>query len=195
MKKHTDETPRRYARLTRCLPFAVAALVLGVGLWPLAGMWYAAARQEELGSVSVTVDTANLEQLTVTEELRETYGLLFAARALDGSGQVSGYVVVTTATGYKSEIRVESTFSTDGGRLAGIRVLSQNETEYLGERVATEAFTVQFKGRKLPVKLAKSAAEGSPIDGLSGATVSSGAVVDAVNSAGDFLTAYLAETA
>lgn len=191
MKHHSEKTQRRYARLTRSLPFAAVALAVAIGLWPLAGVWYTAARQEELSAVSLTVNTANLEELTVPQAERDTYGLLSAARAVDENGHVGGFVVVTVCTGYKSPIRVQSTFSADGRWLAGMRVLSQNETEYLGERVATEAFAAPFKGRKLPVKLSQSAVYGSPVDGIAGATISSKAVVDAVNNAHGFLAAYL----
>lgn len=188
---HREKTQRRYARLTERLPLALLALAVAVGLWPLAGYWYTAARQEQFSSVPITVAAAEWQELTVSQGERDAYGLLSAARAVDENGQVSGFTVVTVCTGYKSPIRVQSTFSADGRRLAEMRVLSQNETEYLGERVATEVFAALFKGRKLPLKLSQSAVYGSPVDGIAGATVSSKAVVDAVNNAYGFLTAHL----
>ena len=89
--------------------------------------------------------------------------------------------------GYKSDIRVQSTFAADGETLAGIRVLSQDETEYLGSRVETAEFTSLFMGRRAPLKLRGSVTPGSPIDGLSGATISSQAVIEAVNNAYAYL--------
>ena len=182
---------RRYARLRGRLPAMLLALAVGVGLWPLAGMWYTSARQGELTLQPTQVATVNAQELTVSAEQQAAYRVLSAARALDRQGNTSGYVVITAVQGYKSVIRVQSTFSADGGRLAGIRVLSQNETEYLGERVATEGFTSLFAGRQPPMKLWGSATQGSPIDGLSGSTISAQAVVQAVNNAYGFLQAYL----
>lgn len=66
-------------------------------------------------------------------------------------------------------------------------MLSQHETEYLGARIATEGFAADFAGRKMPLKLADSARLGSPVDGLSGSTISAQAVVDGVNDAREFL--------
>ncbi len=191
MKESIHTKQRRYARLTDRLPAMLLALAVGVGLWPLARMWYTAVRQAQLTPYLTEVATVAAEELAVSARQQAAYSVLSAARALDRQGGVSGYVVITEAQGYKSVIRVQCTFSPDGERLAGIRVLSQNETEYLGERVATEGFTSLFAGRRPPMKLWGSAAQGSPIDGLSGSTVSAQAVVGAVNNAHAFLQEYL----
>ena len=177
--------------MTLRLPAMLLALAVGVGLWPLAGLWYTSLRQAELTAQPTQVATVDAEELTVSAEQQAAYHVLSAARALDRQGKTSGYVVITAVQGYRSVIRVQSTFSADAQRLAGIRVLSQNETEYLGERVATEGFTSRFAGRKAPLKLWGSAAQGSPVDGLSGSTISARAVVQAVNDAHRFLQAYL----
>lgn len=187
MKSTQHKYPRRPTRL---LAAGVMAAV-SVGLWPLSGIWYTAARQPYLTAESTTVPLSGAQELPAGEAQMAAYGVLSAARALDSAGKLSGYVIISAQTGYKSVIRVQSTFSADGSRLAGVRVLSQNETEYLGDRVATEGFTAPFAGRLPPMKLWGSAAVGSPIDGLSGSTISSQAVVTAVNKAYGFLQEYL----
>ena len=55
------------------------------------------------------------------------------------------------------------------------------ETDGVGGKVKDESFIRQFVGKTPPLEL------GKDIDGISGATVSSQAVVDAVNQAAEFL--------
>ena len=166
-------------------------LVVSVVLWLLAGIWYTTVRQPYLTTHDTAVSLAGAKELSAPAALLADYGILSAAQALDGNGSPTGYVVVATRTGYKSAIRVQATFSVDGSRLSAIRILSQNETEYLGDRIASDSFIGGFTGRLLPVKLWSSAAMGSPVDGLSGSTISAQAVVEAVNNAHGFLQVYL----
>ncbi len=173
----------------------LSALVMGavsVGLVLLSGWWYTAARQPYLTTHDVAISVEGAADLPATEADMTTYGILSAARALDEAGQPTGYVIIAQRTGYKSAIRVQCTFAGDGSTLAGIRILSQDETEYLGSRITADSFTSGFAGRRLPVKLWTTAAPGSPVDGLTGSTISAQAVVDAVNNAYAFLQNILA---
>ena len=183
-----NKKPKRISRAWSVCLLAI----MGIGLWPLSGLWYTAVRAPYLIPDAVAVQTAGAQALAVDKGQLARYGVVSAAEALDADGHISGYVLISEQQGYKSVIRVQSTFTPDGAHLAGVRVLSQNETEYLGDRIAAEGFTMPFAGRTLPVKLWGSAALGSPVDGLSGSTISVSAVVTAVNNAHAFLRAYLA---
>ncbi len=177
----------RYHGARRILAF-VGMLAVSVGIVFGAALWYTVARADALNAVDgVTVPMSVVEALPLTVNEQETYHVESAAQAQDAAGEVTGYIVITVARGYKSDIRVQSTFTADGRMLAGIRVLSQNETEYLGTRVESGDFTSLFAGRLAPMKLWGTATVGSPIDAISGSTVSSQAVVDAVNYAYAFL--------
>ena len=171
--------------LWRIAAGALASLLLIV----VAGLGYTAARRTQLTQTPTAVAVAGAKEMPVTDVHRTRYGVLSAAQALDDSSAVSGYVIITQVQGYKSIIRVRSTFNRTGDTLAGIEIISQGETEYLGERITTESFGAEFQGRQMPIKLWTSAVKGSPIDGLSGATVSAKAVVDAVNHAHNYLMA------
>lgn len=184
--KRIDKSPRRYRSPSRWGALCLMVL-LSVGVVAGSAGGYAALRADYATPTETGVALVGAEELSVTSPQAEQFHVLSAARALDAAGQVSGYVVVTARQGYKSEIRVQSTFTADGDTLAWIRVLSQHETEYLGARIATEGFSADFVGRKMPLKLADSAALGAPVDGLSGSTISAQAVVDAVNDARNFL--------
>ena len=63
----------------------------------------------------------------------------------------------------------------DEGKISAMTVDAASQTEGLGQRAAEETFTAQFIGKTLPI-----AAE--DIDALAGATITTTAVIDAVNS-------------
>ncbi len=110
----------------------------------------------------------------------------------DNGGSLIAYRVETSAIGFNSEVPITLavTVSADGEVLRGIEVLSQKETEYYGARIKESDFQARFTDRYLPVYLTGEGGRGAHIDGLTGATISSKAVVDAVNTAGEFIRAH-----
>lgn len=114
-------------------------------------------------------------QLTEGDELLSAY-------TVEAGGQPLGYAVTVAAHGYAGPIEVISGLNADLS-LRGIRTGGSGfkETEGLGSRVKEPAFTDQFAGKTPPLAL------GKEIEGISGATVSSGAVVAGVNQAADWL--------
>lgn len=182
----TKKQDLRYHGSKRILA-AVLMLVVSIAVVVAVGYGYRVANDVYLKPQQVSVSTANTKELTISGQEKADYAVETAAQALDADGNVVGYVVVTTQRGYKSDIRVQTTFTADGKVIAEMRVLDQDETEYLGTLVQTEGFSAVFAGRRAPMKLWGTAAKGSPIDALSGATVSSTAVVTAVNNAHAFV--------
>ena len=79
---------------------------------------------------------------------------------------------------------------TGDGKLNGIDVLSQKETPGLGAKVDTEAFTRQFRGLSLADTKWAVDKDGGDIDGITAATISSRAVVDAIQKAIDLMGAH-----
>ena len=81
------------------------------------------------------------------------------------------------AQGYQSEVLVQLTMD-DANVITGLNINSMGETMGFGTRATTEAsFAEQFVGKSAPFTL------GDGIDALAGATVTSTAVVEAVNEA------------
>lgn len=108
---------------------------------------------------------------------------------LDASGNTAGYVIsATSMDGYDGEITMSVGFDTEGTVL-GIAFTKINETAGMGMLCAEPEFKEQFAGvrtdRFVLNKSASSAAD-NEIDSVSGASTSSGAVVNAVNAAIDF---------
>lgn len=85
-----------------------------------------------------------------------------------------GYGFVAVGSGYGGEIRILVGLE-DETTVKGIGIISQDETPGLGSRIAEEPFTSQFVGVAIDdVRL------DGEIDAITGSTVSSSAVVEAV---------------
>ena len=107
----------------------------------------------------------------------------------DAAGETAGYVVsVTTADGYDGNVTLSVGIAPDG-TTKGIAFTELNETPGMGMRVDEDAFKGQFGGRLVEAFKLNKAGNGSTpeeIDSVSGASTTSGAVVNAVNAALDF---------
>ena len=134
-----------------------------------------AARKAVLG----TAET--FEQLQVPAGIGVDNGY----RGLMG-GQTVGYVAQSTVKGYGGEIEVVVGLDRNG-TLTGISVggPSFSETAGLGDKAKEPSFTGQFKGLTLPAQLQEN------VDAISGATITSTAVVLGVNQAGTYLTSVM----
>lgn len=105
--------------------------------------------------------------------------------AKDASGDVYGYVITATShEGYGGDIKVSIGILNDG-TVKGIEMLSISETAGLGMKASEPDFKNQFKDKLVGLfAVTKSGASSdSEIDALSGATITSNAVTNAVNSA------------
>jgi RnfABCDGE-type electron transport complex G subunit len=126
-------------------------------------------------------------------------------KALDDSGVAAGYVGLGEAQGYAGKVRVMAGMDAAARKLLNVVVVAQNETPGLGTRVCdvksdrtwgavltgaaapkdadtTPDFLKQFRGRA-PDKLALKPALPDGVQAISGATISSRAVVNAAHDA------------
>jgi electron transport complex protein RnfG len=117
------------------------------------------------------------------------------SKALDGSGNTIGYdVTVTTSQSYKDSLTLVFGYSNDGV-IKGIRIMSISETAGLGMNAAKPAFLDQYLDKavdKFTVTKTGAASE-DQIDALSGATITSRAVTNAVNAGIAFVKEYSAD--
>lgn len=107
------------------------------------------------------------------------------AVALDQSGETMGYVItVTSHEGYGGDIEVSVGILTDG-TVKGIEMLSISETAGLGMKAKEDDFKDQFKDKQVEkFSYTKTGEDGDDkIDALSGATITTNAVTNAVDSA------------
>lgn len=135
---------------------------------------------------------ANATAIPMAVEENEL-GVTGVGKIMDG-GNVVAYVVTDTVTGYNQEvpIKMSVTLTKDAKAVAGIDILEQEETEYLGVRICTDDFKSQFDGKSLPI-VSSSLEKGTKVDVISGSTISSKAAIDGVNNAMKYVQTYLAE--
>ncbi len=93
-----------------------------------------------------------------------------------------GYVITTTSKeGYGGNIQITVGITADG-TVSGISILSISETAGLGMKATEPAFYGQYEGKQTEkFAVSKDGGEGEPIDAISGATITSRAVTNAVN--------------
>lgn len=106
-----------------------------------------------------------------------------ASAARDESGNVIGYVFVTSSRGYAGNVTATTGIDLEG-HVVMVSAVAPDDTPGLGKRVEEKGFLSQFSG--LDIKVPTSVTEDSDkhkIDSISGATISSKAASMAVNAA------------
>lgn len=112
----------------------------------------------------------------------------------DSSGNVIGYVFVTVSKGYGGDVKIMTGVDKKGG-VTGVSPLELNETAGLGMNAQKEDFLNQYVGKVKDIGVNKSSASGNEIQALTGATITSKAVTEAVNEALSFYDSNLKEAA
>ena len=91
-----------------------------------------------------------------------------------------GYGFLTVGTGYGGDIDILIGLE-DETTIKGITIIVQNETPGVGSRITESSFTSKFAGLNIDDVALKQ--DGGQVDAITGATISSRAVVDAVRTA------------
>ena len=105
--------------------------------------------------------------------------------AANAGSELKGYVITTTThDGYGGDIQVSVGIAADG-TVKGIEMLSIAETAGLGMNATTPEFKAQYADKLVDafVVTKTGAAADNEIDAISGATITSNAVTNAVNTA------------
>lgn len=146
------------------------------------------------GAVEITSD--NELNAKVEAEGTSIEGVIInkVRTAVDESGNVVGYALSVTSTkAFDGKLTASIGIAKDG-TVTGLAFTELNETAGMGMRVDETEFKEQFVGAKVDAfllnKAGGSTAE-NEIDSISGASISSGAVVDTVNAAIAFLSDYI----
>jgi len=125
---------------------------------------------------AVLPGASEFEQLTVADPAIDS---CYAGSA---NGEVVGYTVQVTVKGYGGDVELVVGADADGV-ITGLNVGGANfsETAGLGAKAKEPAFTEQFKGLTAPLVLKDN------VDSITGASITSGAVVNGVNTALDYI--------
>ena len=104
----------------------------------------------------------------------------------DAAGNPAGYALSVSAKGFGGDVTMALGIREDG-TVSGIAFTELNETAGLGMKANEPEFKAQFPGKSGKLNLVKGAAQGdSDISAITGATVTSTAVYNAVNAGLDF---------
>ena len=131
---------------------------------------------EILKASSKSLEKENLSQCSVDDVLA----------VMDKNGNLIGYVFsATSPSGYGGDIKVAIGVSNKTNKITGFTVLSHSETAGLGAKATEDEFKSQFIGKSANgINYTKNGASNdTEIDALSGATITSNAVCEAVDSA------------
>lgn len=142
------------------------------------------ARKEVLADAEKFEKVGNIDAIAKSKPelnlVQEVY------KGLKGDS-VSGYVFAVSSKGYGGEIKI--TVGIDkAGKITGVKIGENSETPGLGSKAAEEPFKSQLVNitPKEPLKVVKnSKTKPEEIDAISGATITSKAVVKAVQAAVD----------
>lgn len=98
--------------------------------------------------------------------------------------QTVGYTFITSSNGYNGKVEVMVGIDGQKGEISGVSVISQGETPGLGANAVKKEFTDQYKQIADKINVVKNIEpkEGE-VQALTGATITSKAVTDAVNNA------------
>ncbi len=102
--------------------------------------------------------------------------------ALDNGGNVLGYIFTGKSKGYGGDVRFMTGISSDG-LVTGVKELELNETAGLGMNARKSDFKEQYAGKTGEFTVVKSNPSENEIQALTGATITSKAVTEAVNQA------------
>ncbi|MHB8961641.1 MAG: RnfABCDGE type electron transport complex subunit G [Saccharofermentanales bacterium] len=135
-----------------------------------------AARLEVFGS-AMSFEDVTTEFLPAKRKY-----LSSAIKAFDADGNLVGLVIEAYGNGYGGEISIMTGITVER-ELIGFVVLSNTETPGLGTKVALESFTSRFLGKKpgLAFTFDKNDTSLNGVDAITASTISSTAVLTAIN--------------
>ena len=113
-------------------------------------------------------------------------GLPTAYVGYDATGRKVGAAVTAQEPGFQEEVLLMIGFEPSSGTLIGFKVLAEKETPGLGDKIERDtSFGLQFPGRIVPLKSVKTrnATDPSQVQTITGATISSRAVIRIINHA------------
>ena len=175
-----------------CAITLVVALALGAVNAVTAGPIAEQNAQKIKDSLENVMPGAESEQIDVpegttvtTETKNATSVTILSAYKMTKDGADAGYCVEVGPTGFGGAVDTMVGIDSDG-KVTGISVISaSSETPGLGARSTEPEFQAQFAGQVgTEVAVAK---DGGSIDALTGATITSRAVTDGVNTAAAYV--------
>ena len=157
---------------------AVAGILLGIVYENTKDI--IAAKKETVNQAAylsvLGVDEATMTSIEVDESYADVVSEIYEAEGI-------GYAMKVIGSGYGGDIEIAIGFDSEGTILA-IEIVSSSETAGLGQKASEPEFKDQFEGLSTDLELEvtkNTAASDNEIEAISGATITSNAVTEAVN--------------
>ncbi len=162
--------------LISALVAAMLAFVYGITLEPY-------EKNVEKRKLSAIQNVFQCEDLTYRTDSAEDAVIYTVYRNAD----LIGYCVQLTSSGFGGEMTLMVGYSADR-TILGVQLISHSETPGLGAKVGNADYLSQYEGKSGSLTFGD--AFGGDVDAVSGATVSSEAVLNGVNRATEVLRVY-----
>jgi electron transport complex protein RnfG len=184
----------------------VSAIALGavyyVTAGPIAEQAAAAAQEARQGAfpdaVSFTAlydpdaeetKDVTLESLLGASEAPDDYGIIQTVyTALDADGKEIGIVAGVITKGFNSGLHLTIGIASDG-TVQGVVVGDNTETAGLGAKAKEDWFQDQYVGKQSPLTVVKANPAEGEVQAITGATITSKGVTNAVNTVSEFYAA------
>lgn len=102
---------------------------------------------------------------------------------INEAGELVGYILTSSAKGYGGDVKVMIGFA-PSGEILGFEILDcSNETPGLGQNSKNPEFKQRFIGKSGELQVNKTSNDGQNVQAITAATITSKAVVSAVNAA------------
>ena len=151
-----------------------------------------AASYKEVCPEAETFEISDTAKAKLEELSGANWGTDFGATRIneafvgkDASGNLAGYALSVSSKGFGGDVTMALGLTPDG-KVSKIAFTELNETAGLGMRADEDAFKDQFPGKTGSVSLVKGDAGEDQISAITGATVTSTAVTNALNAGLDF---------
>ena len=152
-----------------------------------------AASYKEVCPEAETFEISDTAKAKLEELSGANWGTDFGATRIneafvgkDASGNLAGYALSVSSKGFGGDVTMALGLTPDG-KVSKIAFTELNETAGLGMRADEPAFKEQFNGKSGQLTLVKGDASGEQeVSAITGASVTSGAVISAVNAGLDF---------
>jgi len=163
---------------------ALAGIILAV-VFKMADPLIQINREKELKAAIFTVLPAAKDYRTLEKPLKDEVVTVYVGLGEDGSPV--GLAFKADGNGFQGNVGVMVGLGLDYMKLKGIQVLDQVETPGLGNRILEKWFMDQFKGVEVHPKIEyikyRKPEKPNQIQAITGATISSNAVVTNINNA------------
>ena len=152
---------------------SVSGMVLGVTNSFTEGVIMERSLEEVISSIETLIRDADEFEAVEDQDVLEKERIKEVYVGYE-NGSVAGYAIKSFGQGYGGEVEIMVGIIGDG-TISGVQVMNQSETPGLGDKITEESFLENFRGNKTNEEVA--------VDTIGGATVSSNAVNNAVESA------------